>query len=83
MTVSLQLGLAEGVCIGADSGSTVMTDYTPPFAYAGAVKKAPRLEVEAPGHREDAAGNDLQEQGHMTLLAEPTSASGWKRRWMR
>jgi arylsulfatase len=40
VTIPLSLGLAAGVCIGADSGSPVMTDYTPPFAFTGTVKKA-------------------------------------------
>lgn len=32
-------GLATGASIGADAGSPVMTDYTPPFTFTGAVKK--------------------------------------------
>src|SRR5215470_16908823 len=40
VTIPLSLGLAAGVCIGADSGSPVMTDYTAPFAFTGTVKKA-------------------------------------------
>jgi cytochrome bd-type quinol oxidase subunit 1 len=27
------------VCVGSDAGATVMTDYKPPFAFAGTVKK--------------------------------------------
>ena len=40
VTIPLQLGLAAGVSIGCDAGAPVMTDYTPPFAYTGRVKKA-------------------------------------------
>jgi arylsulfatase len=40
VTIPLSLGLAAGVCIGADSGSPVMTDYKAPFAFTGTVKKA-------------------------------------------
>ena len=40
VTIPLSLGLAAGVCIGADSGSPVMTDYHAPFPFAGTVKKA-------------------------------------------
>ena len=40
VTIPLQLGLAAGVSIGSDAGAPVMTDYTPPFAYTGRVKKA-------------------------------------------
>jgi arylsulfatase len=39
LTIPLSLGLSAGVCIGADTGSPVMTDYTPPFAFTGTVKK--------------------------------------------
>lgn len=40
VTIPLSLGLAAGVSVGADSGSPVMTDYHPPFAFTGTVKKA-------------------------------------------
>jgi arylsulfatase len=40
VTIPLSLGLAAGVCIGSDSGSPVMTNYKPPFAFTGTVKKA-------------------------------------------
>jgi hypothetical protein len=42
VTIPLSLGLSAGVCIGADSGSPVMTDedYRSPFAFTGTVKKA-------------------------------------------
>lgn len=40
VTIPLNLGLAAGVSIGADTGSPVMTDYTPPFAFTGAIRKA-------------------------------------------
>jgi hypothetical protein len=40
VTIPLSLGLAAGVSIGADSGSPVMEDYKPPFAFTGTVKKA-------------------------------------------
>jgi arylsulfatase len=40
VSIPLTLGLAAGVSIGADAGSPVMTDYEPPFAFAGTVKKA-------------------------------------------
>ena len=40
VTIPLSLGLAAGVCIGADSGSPVMTDYKAPFPFGGTVKKA-------------------------------------------
>ena len=40
VTIPLSLGLAAGVCVGADAGSPVMTDYKAPFPFAGAVKKA-------------------------------------------
>jgi arylsulfatase len=39
VTIALTLGLAAGISVGADAGAPVMTDYTPPFAYAGTVKK--------------------------------------------
>ena len=39
VTIPLSLGLAAGVSVGADAGSPVMTDYTPPFAFTGTVKK--------------------------------------------
>jgi arylsulfatase len=40
VTIPLSLGLAAGVCVGADAGSPVMTDYKAPFPFAGTVKKA-------------------------------------------
>jgi arylsulfatase len=40
VTIPLSLGLAAGVVIGSDSGSPVMLDYKPPFAFTGTVKKA-------------------------------------------
>src|SRR5262249_31476719 len=40
VTIPLSLGLSAGVCVGADSGSPVMTDYSAPFAFSGTVKKA-------------------------------------------
>jgi arylsulfatase len=40
VTIPISLGLAAGVSIGADAGSPVMTDYAPPFAFTGTVKKA-------------------------------------------
>jgi arylsulfatase len=40
VTIPLVLGLSAGVSIGANVGSPVMTDYTPPFAFTGTVKKA-------------------------------------------
>lgn len=39
VTIPLTLGLSAGVCVGSDSGSPVMLDYVPPFAFTGAVKK--------------------------------------------
>jgi hypothetical protein len=39
VTIPLSLGLAAGVSVGADAGSPVMTDYQPPFAFTGTVKK--------------------------------------------
>jgi arylsulfatase len=40
VTIPLMLGLSAGVSIGANTGSPVMTDYRPPFAYTGTIKKA-------------------------------------------
>jgi arylsulfatase len=40
VTIPLSLGLAAGVCVGADAGSPVMTDYKAPFPFSGTVKKA-------------------------------------------
>ena len=40
VTIPLSLGLSAGVCVGSDAGAPVMTDYKPPFAFTGAVKKA-------------------------------------------
>jgi arylsulfatase len=40
VTIPLSMGLAAGVVVGADSGAPVMTDYQPPFAFTGTVKKA-------------------------------------------
>ncbi|HEV7309633.1 arylsulfatase [Ensifer sp.] len=41
VTIPLQLGLAAGVVVGADTGSPTMdTDYKAPFAYTGSIKKA-------------------------------------------
>ena len=40
VTIPLSLGLGAGICIGSDSGSPVMTDYDPPFAFTGTIKKA-------------------------------------------
>jgi Transcription termination factor nusG len=40
VTIPLSLGLSAGVCVGSDAGAPVMTDYKPPFAFAGTVKKA-------------------------------------------
>src|SRR5262249_45351115 len=39
VTVPLSLGLTAGACVGADAGAPVMTDYKPPFAFTGTVKK--------------------------------------------
>ena len=40
VTIPLSLGLSASVCVGSDAGAPVMTDYKPPFAYTGTVKKA-------------------------------------------
>jgi hypothetical protein len=40
VTIPLSLGLSAGVCVGSDAGAPVMTEYTPPFAFTGVVKKA-------------------------------------------
>ncbi|WP_345168901.1 arylsulfatase [Sphingomonas daechungensis] len=40
VTIPLSLGLGAGICVGSDSGSPVMTDYDPPFAFTGTIKKA-------------------------------------------
>jgi len=40
VTIPLSLGLSAGVCVGSDAGAPVMTDYEPPFAFKGTVKKA-------------------------------------------
>lgn len=41
VTIPMSLGLAAGVCIGADAGSPIMDDeYPPPFRFTGVVKKA-------------------------------------------
>jgi arylsulfatase A-like enzyme len=40
VTIPLSLGLSAGVCVGADAGSPVMTDYIAPFPFTGTVKKA-------------------------------------------
>jgi arylsulfatase len=40
VTIPLSLGLSAGVCIGADAGAPVMTDYKSPFPFTGTVKKA-------------------------------------------
>jgi arylsulfatase A-like enzyme len=40
VTIPLSLGLSAGVSVGSDGGSPVMTDYKPPFAFTGTVKKA-------------------------------------------
>jgi hypothetical protein len=41
VTIPLTLGLTAGVCVGADSGAPTMdTEYKPPYAFTGAVKKA-------------------------------------------
>jgi arylsulfatase len=39
VTIALTLGLAAGISVGADAGAPVMTDYQPPFAFTGTVKK--------------------------------------------
>jgi arylsulfatase len=39
VTIALTLGLAAGISVGADAGAPVMTDYKPPFAFTGTVKK--------------------------------------------
>jgi hypothetical protein len=39
-TIQLSLGLSASVCVGSDAGAPVMTDYKPPFAFTGTVKKA-------------------------------------------
>jgi arylsulfatase len=40
VSIPLSLGLSAGVCVGSDAGAPVMTDYKPPFAFTGTVKKA-------------------------------------------
>jgi arylsulfatase len=40
VTIPINFGLCAGVSIGLDSGAPVMTDYKPPFAFTGKVKKA-------------------------------------------
>ena len=40
VTIPLSLGLSTSVCVGSDAGAPVMTDYKPPFAFTGTVKKA-------------------------------------------
>ena len=39
LPVTIPLSL-RGVCVGSDAGAPVMTDYKPPFAFTGTVKKA-------------------------------------------
>jgi arylsulfatase len=39
VTVPLTLGLTAGVSVGSDSGAPVMTDYEPPFAFTGTLKR--------------------------------------------
>ena len=39
MTVPVSLSLAAAISVGADAGSPVMSDYSPPFKFAGTVKK--------------------------------------------
>jgi arylsulfatase len=40
VTIPISIGLAAGICIGADSGSPVMDDeYHSPYAFSGAVKR--------------------------------------------
>jgi arylsulfatase len=40
VTIPLLMGLAGGVCVGADAGAPVMPDYEPPFAFTGTIRKA-------------------------------------------
>ena len=40
VTIPRSLGLSASVCVGPDGGAPVMTDYKPPFVFAGTVKKA-------------------------------------------
>lgn len=42
VTIPLTMGLSAGVAVGADNGSPVMeaSDYKPPYAYSGQIKKA-------------------------------------------
>jgi arylsulfatase len=42
VTIPLTMGLSAGVAIGSDNGSPVMeaSDYAPPFAYSGPIRKA-------------------------------------------
>jgi arylsulfatase len=40
VTIPLTFGLSGGVSIGANAGSPIMTDYEPPFAFTGTIKKA-------------------------------------------
>ena len=42
VTIPLTMGLSAGVAVGADNGSPVMeaSDYKPPFAYSGQIRKA-------------------------------------------
>jgi arylsulfatase len=41
VTIPIQLGLAAGVCVGADAGSPVMdAEYEAPFSFTGTVRKA-------------------------------------------
>jgi arylsulfatase len=39
VTIPVNLGLAAGVSIGADTGAPVMTDYHSPYTFTGTVKK--------------------------------------------
>lgn len=41
VTIPLSMGLASAISVGADPGAPVMdTDYAPPFAFAGTIRKA-------------------------------------------
>jgi len=40
VTIPLSLGLTAGVVVGQDTGSPVVPDYKPPFAYPGRIRRA-------------------------------------------
>ena len=79
VTIPLSLGLSASVCVGSDAGAPVVTDYKPPFAFTGTVKKAL---VDVTGEAvEDMATRSPRLRARMWVAVTLDAAGGCRGTW--